>query len=128
MTEKSNDADFSDDETEDVEYLKDTNFSDDEIWDLRRTLAYHIVPRLSNFRDKWKNNEAVAIANWVSDDKSLSQEEYATIWIGYLDEMIVAFESLINYPKYSHHGVDGIEKLQERGFLLFGKYYGDLWD
>lgn len=92
-------------------------FDDTELWSLDFTVARFVLPRLIAF----KNN----------DDKGLMGHPcHITMdeWNGILDDMIYAMEISANdFMSYEDElTVDW--KRVEKGHLLFGSYFRDLWD
>jgi hypothetical protein len=127
---------------------------DYDIWSLDATLALIVYPALVKLKDTKHGTPYVKYED-VPEEFRLTEEEYKEIqywntenpnlsdieakfqgaWDWILDEMIFAFQSLVEDldAKYYVGGTDydGLDKHEERvanGFRLFGTYYRALWD
>lgn len=116
-------------------------------WNADHTLALIIVPLLKKLRET-KMGSAIVQDEDLPDHlkvgdvdlMSLSDTQYIDRWNWILDEMIWAFESYIEDNSFDlWEGFDysnpvhiawnnAFYERQRRGVILFGKYYGSLWD
>lgn len=97
--------------------LKERGFSDAETWSLYCPIAQFILPRLIRFRE---------IGNGYP--MGLTPEK----WDAILDEMIFAFDWILNYEEDKYEGLtdeqkDSNWKRYEAGMQLFVKWFRDLW-
>jgi len=119
-------------------------------WGMDHTLALIILPMLKQLRDTKHGSPAVDdkdVPKHLRSDVEPATEDYEPDgkwhqrWEWVLDEMIWAFEQLINDDndhQFFDHSTDpitydkkGHKKHNERinrGTTLFGKYYRGLWD
>ncbi len=100
-----------------VKQLKEHGFSDSETWSLYCSIAQFILPRLIRFRE---------IAD--GHPMGLTQDE----WNAILDEMIFAFDWVLNYEEPKYEGLADKEaerqwKRYEAGMQLFVRWFRDLW-
>lgn len=123
-------------------------------WNLDMTLAKEILPHLRYFKrmrvgcPPALNKDGEEILNKNEGLVKLTSKE----WDKVLDEMIFAFDFLLNEGKYIkfpidvkkigkkggeidkikiniYHGkLDALTNRQKKGFILFGLYYPYLWD
>lgn len=104
-----------------------SNDYDNEIfgWNAKSEIAEKVVPILKSYRELIKSDQSYAIPTWINiDQKKLTEAEMKTVWLSYLDQMILAF-SLENSGKVLT-AKDRNE--QKKGLDLFAKYYCHLWD
>lgn len=114
-----------------VKQIKTRGFADDELWNLDRTIAEFILPRLVEFA---KNGGSVPFelypigyTNSLGTKKQVRIErEVAAKWEKILNKMIRSFELYNNEKFYSlDRAKYGI--IQE-GLDLFSKYFMNLWN
>ena len=79
-----------------------------DLWNLDFFLAERILPCLKRFKEM----ERMGYPSGLTEKK----------WEKTLDEMIWAFETKMKGVTFKDY------KRQQKGFELFGKYFGDLWD
>lgn len=81
-------------------------------------LDYYLAPKILKGLKEFRKS----VASYPSN---LTCEE----WESKLDDMIFAFQFLLDGEEYEDYKKDGKKKLrrQQKGFKLFGEYYRDLW-
>lgn len=101
-------------------------------WNVDNTLALIILPLLKQLREVQHGSPAV-------EDEDLPEilrasKCWHTRWKWVLDEMIWAFDQLVNgtddelFETYSKEEYLAYHQRVTRGTTLFGKYYRGLWD
>ena len=117
-------------------------------WSMDHTLAPIILPMLIQLKETkhgspFVDNDDVPEELRMPDgwyeteynNKGETDEKFHDRWDWVLDEMIYAFDCKVNkddvYMRFDIKDKDEMNKEQDRisnGFLLFGKYYENLWD
>lgn len=88
-------------------------FDDSELWNLDRTIAKFIYPRLKAFADKT-----------IGTPPSLSKEEWQSI----LQKMLDAFDIIVDDDKYFAYAPSNEEdNIIAIGLDLFAKWFCHLW-
>lgn len=109
-----------------------------DVWNADDTLAYIIIPILRKLKDEKQGVPHVDPEDCPSDYPTGENiDELVKRWEYVLNEMIWAFESMVDYDKLSGKIYDevadfvpALKKLDSRidnGTRLFGKYYRALW-
>lgn len=116
-----------------------------DIWGMDHTLALIILPMLKLLKVRKHGSPLVDDCDVPVELQSISappkenewdtDEYYHKRWIWVLEEMIWAFEQIIDEDaEYAYFDPVNKEKYQEyqsriqNGLILFGKYYRGLWD
>lgn len=97
-------------------------FSDDELWNLDRTIAKFILPRIKRFK-KFRNGYPDELLNgdWNEEREKIAVEQ----WDKILDNMIECFEIIVS-DDFFCPSVEQELKIKE-GLKLFSKYFMHLW-
>lgn len=112
-----------------LEMIEDPkSIKDEELWNLDRTIAQFVLPRLIAFKKKYGNNAPNPFfpnfdkkhENWEKEVEKGIKE-----WNIVLDKMICAMESCVAESYMVDYGNNHDV---EEGFQLFGKYFQALWD
>lgn len=92
-------------------------YSMNELWDLDYTFAKYILPRLLEFK-------------LTTDSYHSFPTQFKDIdeWYEVLDEMIWAFDYIVNHDYSNFDDMVENEKRCNKGLMLFGKYFRNLWD
>lgn len=119
------------------------HIEDFDTWSMDHTLAYIIEPmlkqlKLSNWGASYVSPEDVPGELRPTKEEATALEvdfetdsKYFDRWDWVLDEMIFAFGSYQTSHEWDNLSFDEYKKREERvsnGLILFGKYYGSLWD
>lgn len=118
-------------------------FDDSETWDMSVTFSEFILPRLKAFRqfyDDPKNKFMGVPCNITYPDGTEIPElegkieNSLNVWLSYLDQMIIAFDSIVNEDKvFELSGEELSAQLKlmhqqrEVGLKLFAQYFQNLW-
>jgi len=99
-------------------------------WGMDHTLALIILPMLKQLRDTKHGSPFVEDIDvpghlWC---ESAEDERFHQKWEWVLNEMIWAFESIIEGGEDDDGNSFEYYDRQKRGLILFGKYYRGLWD
>ena len=101
-------------------------------WNVDDTLALIILPLLKQLRENQQGSPGVQDEDLPEELRSV--ECWETRWKWVLDEMIWAFEQLVNgsddnlFQTYSNEEYLAHHQRIDRGTTLFGKYFRGLWD
>ena len=91
---------------------EEQQFSDKELWNLDKTLAEYIYPRLKRFKEIVPGRPGC----FETQEK----------WLNTLEQMIVAFE-LLSREDYVLFLKEDERKAVDKGLNKFYKYYNCLW-
>lgn len=105
-----------------------------ELWNLDITLTELILPRLKAFKEMDRMGYPVIEGIDPKDEKKSTEA-----WEGILDDMIAGFETHMRLTKDSAYDGDEnpmtiakkeeqLDKVIDKGLLLFAKHYKSLWD
>ena len=105
-----------------------------ELWNLDITLTELILPRLKAFKEMDRMGYPVIEGIDPQDEKKTTET-----WEGILDDMIKGFEAHLQLAKDSTYDGDEdfdyvsqreeqLDKVIDKGLLLFAKHYKSLWD
>lgn len=112
-------------EIEEAERIKSKwGFEPSETWDLDKTIAAFILPRLAYFRD---NIEGIPnyCCEYDAEMHLLNEDEAIKRWEADLDKMILAF-ALILKDEYIVRPEEKDNQVKE-GLMLFAEHFEDLW-
>ncbi len=116
-------------------------FDDSETWDMSVTFSEFILPRLRAYREMYddpKNKFMGVPCSITHPDESNDSGEIAKareLWLSYLDQMIIAFDSIVNEDEFwiktstenLKEEMDKMYKQREVGLKLFAQYFQNLW-
>ena len=118
-------------------------------WSMDHTLALIVLPMLKQLKETNHGSAQVDMEDVPTEMRSTNTEEWDdqsvfefyneseviakhdihTRWNWVMDEMIFAFEFILDEDnRYSHKFDQAVEDRVANGLKLFGKYYRGLWD
>jgi len=109
-------------------------------WNMDHTLALLIVPMLKQLKETKHgapNVDCIDVPMKLQPtqlevvryrEEGKTDKNFFKRWDYVIDEMIWAFEQIINDNNVDLEGLDYHNKRIENGTRLFGKYYRSLWD
>lgn len=107
-------------------------------WNMDHTLALIIVPMLKQLKETkhgapFVDNEDVPEELWRKETPDIPfleepDEKHFERWDYVIDEMIWAFERILDSDDIEKSNDEEIMNRIDNGLKLFGKYYRDLWD
>lgn len=108
-----------------LNFFMENGFYFEECWNLDKTFAALILPRLICFRDNHYGMPG-CLLKYDDNIKILDEEEGHKKWEEIIDKMVLAF--------YLYISVETINRTEEQkqqideGLKLFAKYFQSLWD
>ena len=118
-----------DDKVESVDFYKKNGFYFQECWNLDKTLAALILPRLIHYRNI-KSGTPGCLCDYDENFNIINEEEGKEKWDKILNSMIEAFYRVIFADElyFDQEIKDYNEEKIEEGLSLFSKYFLCLWD
>lgn len=92
-----------------------------DFWEAQYTIAWAIYPKLVRFRHAEKVGVPV---DFVDEEGELSE----AAWLETIDQMIYAFQEIINDDIILQDNAKEIQDKINQGLSLFAKYFQSLWD
>jgi hypothetical protein len=109
-------------------------------WSMDHTLAIIIVPMLKQLKETKHgapNVDCIDVPMKLQPtqlevvryrEEGETDKNFFKRWDYVIDEMIWAFEQIVDDNNVDREGLDDHDKRIENGLKLFGKYYRSLWD
>lgn len=130
----------NEDDPDDFERDQDIVIHPYDTWNMDHTLALLIVPMLKQLKETKHgapNVDCIDVPMKLQPtqlevvryrEEGKTDKNFFKRWDYVIDEMIWAFEQIINDDNVDLEGLDDHNKRIENGTRLFGKYYRSLWD
>ena len=98
-------------------------------WSMDNTLALIVLPMLKQLKETNHGSVQVDLDDVPPEMKKDDESDIHDRWDWVMDEMIFAFESIVDEnSRYSQEFDPAVEDRVANGLKLFGKYYRGLWD
>lgn len=119
------------DKEESDSFYEENGFRFEECWNLDRTLAAAILPRLIQFEETTCSTPS-RLVKVAEDGRVLNGEEAHKEWKKILNKMITSFYLILTeeYDDFllTKEVRDKKYKIIKKGLSLFSEYFLDLWD